>query len=56
MVGSGAGLKFATIRGIVITWFTTLPGCFILSFAFAVVAFFIIPYFVKSLHSQYMVG
>jgi phosphate/sulfate permease len=37
MRASGAGLQFSTIRGIVITWFTTLPGCFGLSFAFAIV-------------------
>jgi phosphate/sulfate permease len=37
MNASGAGLQFSTIRGIVITWFTTLPGCFVLSFAFAIV-------------------
>jgi len=36
MRASGAGLQLATIRGIVITWFTTLPGCFALSFAFAI--------------------
>jgi phosphate/sulfate permease len=35
MHASGAGLNFKTLRGIVITWFTTLPGCFLLSFAFA---------------------
>jgi phosphate/sulfate permease len=37
MRASGAGLQFSTIRGIIITWFTTLPGCFILSFAFAII-------------------
>ena len=36
MRASGAGLNFSTLRGIVITWFTTLPGCFLLAFAFAV--------------------
>ena len=37
MHASGAGLQVSTLRGILITWFTTLPGCFILSFAFAIV-------------------
>jgi phosphate/sulfate permease len=36
MHASGAGLNFSTLRGIMITWVTTLPGCFLLSFAFAV--------------------
>jgi phosphate/sulfate permease len=36
MRASGAPLQFATIRGIVITWFTTLPGCFLLAFAFSI--------------------
>ena len=26
----------ALLRGIVISWFTTLPGCFLLSFAFSI--------------------
>jgi phosphate/sulfate permease len=37
MRASGAGLQLSTIRGIVITWFTTLPGCFLLSFVFSIV-------------------
>jgi len=37
MRASGAGLQLSTIRGIVVTWFTTLPGCFVLSFAFSIV-------------------
>ena len=38
-------------------WKGTVSACYLLgSFAFAVIAFFVIPYFVKSLHSQYMVG
>ena len=37
MHASGAGLNFSTLRGILITWFTTLPGCFVLSFAFSIV-------------------
>ena len=36
MHASGAGLQLSTIQGIVITWFTTLPGCFVFSFAFAI--------------------
>jgi phosphate/sulfate permease len=36
MRASGAGLQVSTLRGIIITWFTTLPGCFMLSFAFAI--------------------
>jgi phosphate/sulfate permease len=37
MRASGAGLQLSTIRGILITWFTTMPGCFALSFAFSIV-------------------
>jgi PiT family inorganic phosphate transporter len=37
MHASGAGLQVSTLRGILITWFTTLPGCFMLSFAFSIV-------------------
>lgn len=37
-------------KGAISAWYL------IVSFLFAIVAFFIIPYFVKSLHSQYMVG
>jgi phosphate/sulfate permease len=37
MEASGASLNFSTLRGILITWFTTLPGCFALSFAFSIV-------------------
>jgi phosphate/sulfate permease len=37
MHASGAGLQVSTLRGILITWVTTLPGCFMLSFAFAIV-------------------
>ena len=35
---------------------TTSAWYLVASFAFAIIAFFVIPYFVKSLHSQYMVG
>jgi phosphate/sulfate permease len=37
MRASGAGLQLSTIRGILITWFTTMPGCFALSFASSIV-------------------
>jgi phosphate/sulfate permease len=37
MRASGAGLQLSMIRGILITWFTTMPGCFALSFAFSIV-------------------
>ena len=37
-------------KGFISAWY--IIGAFI----FSIVAFFIIPYFVKSLHSQYMVG
>ena len=37
-------------QGTISAWYV------ILAFVFSVVAFFVLPYFVKSLHSQYMVG
>lgn len=38
-------------------WSKTLSSWYVvLSFVFSIVAFFIIPYFIKSQHSQYMVG
>jgi phosphate/sulfate permease len=37
MRASGAATQLATVRGILVTWFTTLPGCFALSFALSVV-------------------
>jgi phosphate/sulfate permease len=37
MRASGAGLQLSTIRGILITWVTTLPGCFAMSFAFSII-------------------
>ncbi|WP_298440156.1 c-type cytochrome biogenesis protein CcsB [Geobacter sp.] len=37
-------------RGVLSAWYI------ILSFIFAILAFFVMPYFVKGLHSQYMVG
>lgn len=36
MVASKAGLQMSTLRKIVITWFTTLPGTMMLSFALAI--------------------
>jgi len=42
---------------ITFTWSKTLSSWYIvLSFVFSIIAFFIIPYLVKSQHSQYMVG
>jgi len=37
MRASGAATQLATVRGILVTWFTTLPGCFALSFVLSVV-------------------
>lgn len=34
MVASRAGLKMATLRNILITWITTLPGCILLAFVY----------------------
>jgi phosphate/sulfate permease len=37
VVSSGDHLQWSTLRAIVITWFTTLPGCVMLSFAMGIV-------------------
>jgi phosphate/sulfate permease len=37
VVSSGDHLQWGTLRAIVVTWFTTLPGCVMLSFAMGVV-------------------
>ena len=37
VVSSGDQLQWGTLRAIVVTWFTTLPGCVVLSFAMGIV-------------------
>jgi phosphate/sulfate permease len=37
VVSSGDHLQWSTLRAIVVTWFTTLPGCVMLSFAMGIV-------------------
>ena len=37
VVGARDQLQWSTLRAIIITWFTTLPGCVLLSFAMGIV-------------------
>ena len=37
VVGARDRLQWNTLRAIIVTWFTTLPGCVMLSFVFGIV-------------------
>ena len=37
VVSSGDHLQWGTLRAIVVTWFTTMPGCVVLSFAMGII-------------------